>query len=110
RGARAHLDLGRAYMLSQPELATEHLSRAVNIFRELGAGLDLARAETAPQQERQRDAAAQLITLRLADAVASRGLLLRELAAVIRQETSARQIMVIEPDEEQRFNILVAHG
>src|SRR5581483_6250473 len=84
-------DLGRAYMSAQPELATEHLLRAANIFRELGAKLDLERADAAlrehdqtpPQQERKREAAVQLITLRLAEAVASRALLLRELAAVV---------------------------
>src|SRR5438445_6792282 len=79
RGARAHHDLGRAYMLAQPERAAEHLSRAVNIFRELGARLDLASAEAAlvahdqspPQQQRRREAVLQLVTLRLAEAVAS---------------------------------------
>jgi DNA-binding NtrC family response regulator/tetratricopeptide (TPR) repeat protein len=118
RTARAHLELGRAYMLAQSELAGEHLSRAVNIFRELGARRDLEQAEAAShdfgrtprQQERQREAAVQLITLRLAEAVASRALLLRELAAVIRQETTAARVMIIEPDEEQKQRIVVAHG
>jgi DNA-binding NtrC family response regulator/tetratricopeptide (TPR) repeat protein len=118
RTGRAHFDLGRAYMLAQSELATEHLSRAINIFRELGARRDLERAEAARaewdrsprQQERQREAAIQLITLRLAEAVASRALLLRELAAVIKQETTAKQVMVVEPDEEQKQKLVVAHG
>jgi len=118
RTGRAHLDLGRAYMLAQSELAAEHLTRAVNIFRELGARRDLGFAEAAltehdqtpPQQERRREAAIQLITLRLAEAVASRALLLRELAAVIRQETSAKRVMVLEPDEEQKQKIVIAHG
>jgi hydrogenase-4 transcriptional activator len=118
RTARAHLELGRAYMLAQSELAGEHLSRAVNIFRELGARRDLEQAEAAShdfgrtprQQERQREAAVQLITLRLAEAVASRPLLLRELAAVVRQETTATRVMIIEPDEEQNQRIVVAHG
>lgn len=118
RGARAHYDLGRAYLLAQPERAAEHLSRAVNVFRELGARLDLASAEaalaahdqTAPQEQRRREAVLQLVTLRLAEAVASRGLLLRELAAVIRQETSARRVVIFEPDEEQRQRIVIAHG
>jgi hydrogenase-4 transcriptional activator len=118
RGARAHYELGRAYMLAQPELAAEHLTRAVNIFGELGARLDLERAEasleehdqTPPQQERRREAAVQLITLRLAEAVASRALLLRELAAVIRQETAAQRVMILEHDEEQKDRIVVAHG
>ena len=118
RTGRAHLDLGRAYMLAQSDLAAEHLTRAVNIFRELGARRDLEFAEAAltehdqtpPQQERRREAAIQLITLRLAEAVASRALLLRELAAVIRQETSAKRVLVLEPDEEQKQKIVVAHG
>jgi DNA-binding NtrC family response regulator/tetratricopeptide (TPR) repeat protein len=118
RSGRAHFDLGRAYAIAQPELATEHLSRAVNVFRELGARLDLERAEAAlrehdltpRQQERRREAAVQLITLRLAEAVASRALLLRELAAIIRQETSAGQVMVLEPDEEQKIRVVASHG
>src|SRR5262249_13816076 len=118
RSARAHFELGRAYTQTQPELATEHLSRAVNIFRELGARRDLELAEAAiaehdrtePLQDRRRDAAVQLITLRLAEAVASRALLLRALAGGIRQETTARQVMVLEPDEEHKPRIVVAHG
>jgi len=45
RAARAHSELGRAYAVSQPSRAIEHLSRAVNAFRELGARLDQTRAE-----------------------------------------------------------------
>jgi hydrogenase-4 transcriptional activator len=48
--------------------------------------------------------------LRLADAVASRELLLRELAAVIRQETNADRVAIFEPGEENRMRSLVAHG
>lgn len=118
RSGRAHHDLGRAYLLAQPDLASEHLSRAVNTFRELGARLDLAAAEnslaahdqTVPQRERQREAVLQLVTLRLAEAVASRALLLRELAAVIRQETKAQRVIILEPDEEQGQKIVIAHG
>ena len=117
-GARAHYDLGRAYMLAQPERAAEHLSRAVNIFRELGARLDLASAEAAlaahdqtpPQQQRRSEAVIQLVTLRLAEAVASRALLLRELAAVIRQETEARRVIILESDEEQGQRVVIDHG
>ncbi len=118
RTGRAHFDLGRAYILAQSELAAEHLSRAINIFRELGAQHYLAKAESARdeydraphQQERRRDAAIQLITLRLAEAVASRALLLREFAAIVRQETSAKRVLILEPDEEQKQRVVVAHG
>ncbi len=118
RSARAHYELGRAYAIAQPEHAAEHLARAVNIFRELGAHLDLRRAEesaaaldqTTPQQLRQRETIAQLLTLRLAEAVASRELLLRELAAVVRQETNSGRVVIIEPDEGDRQRVVIAHG
>jgi DNA-binding NtrC family response regulator/tetratricopeptide (TPR) repeat protein len=116
--ARAHHELGRAYTVTQPERAEEHLTRAVNIFRELGARLDIERAEEAitalaqlgPEQLKQRDTVIQLLTLRLAEAVASRELLLRELAAVIRQETNADQVLIIEPDQGGQYRVVVAHG
>lgn len=118
RSARAHLDVGRAAVVAQPEIAAEHLTRAINSFRELGALADLEFAElalrqheqTAPQQAHRRDAAIQLITMRLAEAVASRALLLRELAAVIYQETGADRVLVIEPDEDQRFRAVGSQG
>jgi len=118
RSARAHYELGRAYAMAQPERAAEHLLRAVNIFRDLGAHVDLDRAEAAsaaldqtkPQQSLQRNAVVQLLTLRLAEAVASRELLLRELAAVIRQETNCNKIVVIEPDEDGHQRVVIAHG
>ncbi|HEX8142217.1 MAG TPA: sigma 54-interacting transcriptional regulator [Pyrinomonadaceae bacterium] len=118
RGARAHYELGRAYAGASPERAAEHLSRAAHTFRELGARLDLARAEealaaldrNAPQLHDERSALTQLLTLRLAEAVASRELLLRELAAVIHQETDARRVLVIEPDEDNHPRVAVAHG
>jgi len=117
RSARAHYELGRAYALAQPDRAAEHLGRAINIFRELGARLDLARAEeaaaaldrTAPDQSRQSETVAQLLTLRLAEAVASRELLLHELAAVVRQETNCRRVMILEPENSGR-RVVVAHG
>ncbi|MEA2204392.1 MAG: hypothetical protein QOE77_1168 [Blastocatellia bacterium] len=118
RTARAHYELGRAYIVAQPERAAEHLSRATNTFRQLGAKIDLARADeaiaamdrTAPQEQHERSALTQLLTLRLAEAVASRELLLRELAAVIRQETNARRVAIFEAGEENRMRALVAHG
>jgi DNA-binding NtrC family response regulator/tetratricopeptide (TPR) repeat protein len=118
RSARAHYELGRAYAMAQPERAAEHLSRAINIFRDLGARVDLERAEEAsaeldqsrPQQLLQRDTVVQLLTLRLAEAVASRELLLRELAAVIRQETNCDKVLVIEPAEEGKQRVVIAHG
>ena len=118
RSARAHCELGRAYALAQPDRATEHFARATNIFRELGARLDLARTEEAraaldgstAEQSRQSETVAQLLTLRLAEAVASRELLLHELAAVIRQETNCDSVVVFEPHAETKQRVVIAHG
>ncbi|HEX7316321.1 MAG TPA: sigma 54-interacting transcriptional regulator [Pyrinomonadaceae bacterium] len=120
RMARAHHLLGRAYAASgQPERAREHLGLAVHTFGELGAKLDLKRAEEsvehleshAPEEQHvEPPAPAQLLTLRLAEAVASRELLLRELAAVIHQETRAARILVAEAGEDGHTKVVVAHG
>ncbi|MDQ1728059.1 MAG: hypothetical protein QOD33_184, partial [Pyrinomonadaceae bacterium] len=118
RAARAHTELGRAYASSQPTRAVEHLSRALNAFRELGAKLDQQRAEaalanldrTTPERSEEQSALPQLLTLRLAEAVTSRELLLRELAAIMRQETSAKSVVITEPGEQNRQRVVIAHG
>ena len=118
RAARAHLELGRAYATMLPERAGEHLSRALNTFRDLGARLDLSRAEeelrdlsqSTPERIQEQSALTQLLTLRLAEAVASRELLLRELAAVMRQETGAQRVVITEEGERREPKVVVAMG
>jgi DNA-binding NtrC family response regulator/tetratricopeptide (TPR) repeat protein len=118
RAARAHLELGRAYATILPDRAGEHLSRALNTFRELGARLDLSRAEeelrdisrSTPERIQEQSALTQLLTLRLAEAVASRELLLRELAAVMRQETGAQRVIITEEGERREPKVVVAMG
>jgi hydrogenase-4 transcriptional activator len=118
RAARAHLELGRAYAIIRPERAGEHLSRALNTFRELGARIDLTRAEEelrelareTPERIQGQSALTQLLTLRLAEAVASRELLLRELAAVMRQETGAQRVIITERGERNEPKVVVAMG
>ncbi|MFL6331934.1 MAG: sigma 54-interacting transcriptional regulator [Pyrinomonadaceae bacterium] len=120
RTARAHNLLGRAYAASaQPERAREHLGLALHTFGELGAKLDLKLAEEsieeierqAPEEQHvEPPAPAQLLTLRLAEAVASRELLLRELAAVIHQETRAARILIADAGEDGHAKVVVAHG
>ncbi len=118
RSARSHLELGRAYATILPDRAGEHLSRALNTFRELGARLDLSRAEeelrdltrTTPERIQEQSALTQLLTLRLAEAVASRELLLRELAAVMRQETGANRVVITERGERNEPKVVIAMG
>src|SRR2546430_12507860 len=117
RSARAHFELARAYAVTQPEQVAEHLAHATNMFRELGARLDLQKAEetsasldrSAALDSRRSETIAQLLTLRLAEAVASRELLLHELAAVIRQETKAKRIIITEPNADAQ-RVVIAHG
>ena len=118
RAARAHLELGRAYATILPDRAGEHLSRALNTFRELGARVDLSRAEeelrdlarSTPERNQEQSALTQLLTLRLAEAVASRELLLRELAAVMRQETGAQRVLITEKGERNEPRVVIAIG
>ena len=48
--------------------------------------------------------------MRLAEAVASRELLLRELAAIMRQETSAQRVVITEQGEHRHARVVIAHG
>ncbi|HZS03491.1 MAG TPA: sigma 54-interacting transcriptional regulator [Blastocatellia bacterium] len=121
RGALAHYLLGRAHAVAQPERAAEHLSASIKSFQKLGARLALAQAEealasldrSAPARQDEVAALVQMLTLRLTEATASRELLLHELAAVIREETGTRQILIIEPqhNNERRGNkVALASG
>ncbi len=118
RAALAHYELGRAYAFSQPERAAEHLTQALQTFTELGARIGLQNAEvalaaldrSAPERPDEPSALTQLLTLRLAEAVASRELLLRELAAVIHQETKAHQVLIAEMGEDKRPRVVASHG
>jgi DNA-binding NtrC family response regulator/tetratricopeptide (TPR) repeat protein len=119
REARAHYLLARASAAaSQPARAAEHAGVAAHTFRELGARLDLQRAEelaasfegSAPEAQGEPSVPAQLLTLRLAEAVASRELLLRELAAVLHQETRATRVIITEEGEDGHAKVVVSHG
>jgi DNA-binding NtrC family response regulator/tetratricopeptide (TPR) repeat protein len=119
RAALAHYELGRAYVAAtQKARATEHLERAVKLFREIGAEIKLDQAEealaaldrAAPGSALEVVALQQLLTLRLIEASSSRELLLRELAAVINQETGARRVIVFEPGDAGQYRVVAFHG
>jgi hydrogenase-4 transcriptional activator len=119
RSALALYELGRAYAASQPERAVESLARAGQTFRELGARTGVERVDEAvaaldrlsePRRQQEATSLAHLVLLRLTEAVASRELLLRELAAVVLQETGARQVLITEHDDETGERAVVSHG
>ncbi len=119
RSACAYFDLGRAYAEAQPERAAEPLSMAVQIFRELDARIALKGAEDALAALRSR--AGQKFSsdlplrshrsiLRLTEAVTSRELLLREFAALIRHETMAHKVLILEPGDQSRQRVVTTFG
>jgi hydrogenase-4 transcriptional activator len=118
RCARANYDLGRALGASQPEKAFNDLSAASEVFRKLGARPLLQKAEAelenlrtqTPEAKRVHTASSQLMVLRLADAVASRELLFRELQAVLLQESTAEKVLILQPNEEKELSVVVSHG
>ncbi len=120
RSSLAHYLLGETYAASQPERAAEHLTQAVESFQQLGAAQALARAEAAlsrldrsvPARQDEVAALIQMLTLRLSEAVASRELLLRELASAIREETPARRVLIAEPHRREAGpqRLVTVHG
>lgn len=101
--------------------ARRHLTAAGDIFKRLGLkGLiadvnrELERLETVPAktptERRSNSVVSQLLTVRLAEATASRELLFRELVAVLQQESKARRIVIAQHNEQKRLYPFITHG
>ena len=104
--------------------ARRHLNSAADIFRKLGLDenlaavrRDLARVEALaagtdakPIERRTNSVVSQLLTVRLAEATASRELLFRELVAVLQQESNARKIVIAQYNDQKRLYPFITHG
>ena len=104
--------------------ARKSLSAATDIFRKLGVKslVDAAEKELIQIEVKSTDAApttlnkrtnsvvSQLLTVRLAEATASRELLFRELLAVLQQESNASKIIIAEANSQQRLYPFITHG
>jgi DNA-binding NtrC family response regulator/tetratricopeptide (TPR) repeat protein len=110
-----HID-GRNYAR-----ARRHLESAIGIFRKLGLADQAAQmekrladiAETAekqPRSGRTNSVVSQLLTVRLAEATASRELLFRELVAVLQQDSNAKKIIVAQENDQKRLYPFITHG
>ncbi len=60
--------------------------------------------------KRTNSVVSQLLTVRLAEATASRELLFRELMAVLQQETAAKRIVIAQPGEHRVLEPFITHG
>jgi len=105
--------------------AKRHLTSASDIFKKLGLrtyfetdAKELKRLETAPKEDgvqgerrrRSNSVVSQLLTVRLAEATASRELLFRELVAVLQQESNAKKIIIAQFNDQKRLYPFITHG
>ncbi len=119
-----------ANFLIGSNLGTEHRDRAINhltkagdVFRKLGLKQFAARAgdkldeikyaavpRSSEKPARTNSVVSQLLTVRIAEAIASRELLFRELVAVLQQDSRAKKIIIAETDAEKRLYPFITHG
>ncbi len=120
--ALMHLLLGQNLDGGHTARAIKHLNAASDIFRRLGTNdllesannelrrLQRPRKASEPQKKRSNSVVSQLLTVRLAEATASRELLFRELVAVLQQESNARRMIIAQPNDQGRLCPFITHG
>ncbi len=122
--ALIHQLLGTNLDLENGIRPIRHLESAAQIFRKLGldkrveeiarelSKLEGAMATAAPRTApaRTNSVVSQLLTVRLAEATASRELLFRELVAVLQQESSAKKIIIAQQNDQKRLIPFITHG
>lgn len=121
--ALAHFLIGTNLPAEQRKRSIRHLNAADEIFRKLGIrtlsdsvakairDLDVVTiGSPANESSRPNSVVSQLLMVRLAEATASRELLLRELVAVLRQESRAKKIVVAETSDSGTLRPFVTHG
>lgn len=104
--------------------AVQHLEAAAQIFKKLGLNERLDRItqqlkklrseaatqETKTSEKRPNSVVSQLLTVRLAEATASRELLFRELVSVLQQESNAKKIIIAHYNDQKRLIPFITHG
>ena len=119
-----HFLLGSNLESRDADRAKRHIASAADIFKKLGARplidatvKELKRLETVldlkPAQRagrRTNSVVSQLLTVRLAEATASRELLFRELVAVLQQESNAKKFVIAQYNDQNRLFPFITHG
>ena len=115
--ALIHYILGKTIGENDPKNASKHLYLASESFRKLNIQPLHRSAEQLIDLYKNREtikkknsAGSQLLMVRLAEAVASRELLFRELIAVLQQESKAKRLIVAEFNEQKRLYPFISHG
>lgn len=117
-----HLLLGQNLDDRHVSRARKSLNTAAEIFKKLGIRdqlsvieRELIRVEkiansTRSEPKRTNSVVTQLLTVRLAEAIASRELLFRELVAVLQQESNAKKLIIAERSDSGRLLPFITHG
>ena len=115
--ALIHFLLGKTIGQNDPKNASRHLILASESFRKLKVTTFYNAAEELIERYKNQDtikkassAGSQLLMVRIAEAVASRELLFRELIAVLQQESKAKRMIIAEFNDQKRFYPSIVHG
>lgn len=115
--ALIHFLLGKTIGQNDPKNASRHLILASQGFRKLkilplytAAEELIERYKNQNSVKKTNSAGSQLLMVRIAEAVASRELLFRELVAVLQQESNAKRLIIAELNEQKRFYLSIVHG
>jgi hydrogenase-4 transcriptional activator len=118
----AHFLIGTMLAGDQQDRAVKHLSAAIDIFRKLDvkssvqaleeklAAINASKPSPGDNKPRPHSNISQLLTVRLAEATASRELLFREFIAVLRLESRAKRVIIAQPNEAGRLYPFITHG
>jgi len=119
-----HLLLGVNLDRHQAKRAKRHLATASDIFKKLGdkrhiqsvakelerIEKDAASTDLPSAERRSNSVVSQLLTVRLAEATATRELLFRELVAVLQQESNAKKLLIAQYNDQKRLYPFITHG
>lgn len=116
--AQANFRLGKLLAKNHPEKAVKYLTFAAETFRKLELESKLNAAEeilktlaiAKTKETPERSVGSQLLMLRLAEAVASRELLFRELVTILQQEGKAQQTIIAELNDEKKLYPFIIDG
>lgn len=118
--ALAHMLIGQSLSEEHNPRAGKHLAAARQMFERLGITENLGEIERcelllkdgtpANNGKRSNSVVSQLLTVRLAEATASRELLFRELVAVLQQESNAKKVIIAQTNEANRLSPFITHG
>ncbi|HEX3101743.1 MAG TPA: sigma 54-interacting transcriptional regulator, partial [Pyrinomonadaceae bacterium] len=119
-----HYLLGSHLDAHNRQRAERHLASALDIFKKLGTppliqatekeihrlASTTASKPASRKEGRTNSVVSQLLTVRLAEATASRELLFRELVAVLQQESNAKKFVIAQYNDQKLLYPFITHG